>query len=75
MLSRHCAPPLVITDDQRRDLESIAGSPSLPHRADTPTIARCASLPANLVLRPLVAAFGRPGSIRGGVLSRSMMVM
>jgi transposase len=27
------APPLVITDEQRRDLEGIAGSPSLPHRA------------------------------------------
>jgi len=33
MLSMRCAPPLLITDEQRRDLEAIAGSPSLPHRA------------------------------------------
>jgi transposase len=33
MLSMRWAPPLVITDEQRRDLEAIAGSPSQPHRA------------------------------------------
>jgi transposase len=33
MLTMRCAPPLFMTDDQRDQLEVIAGSPSLPHRA------------------------------------------
>ena len=33
MLSMRCAPRLVITDEQRQELDAIAGSPSLAHRA------------------------------------------